>query len=169
MNAWAGHGGRGPGKSSRLYRALIEGNLASDVSTSVLPTRHPYLYRIAATAKQGVDPGRIEAAAGGEIDRLARGDITPRDLERAKNQFLARHALESESTTDAAHQLGFFETVASHTLFLDLPRRVAAVRAEDVTRLARARLREDGRTVGVLLPAGPSELATAGSPGGPHR
>jgi len=169
VNAWAGHGGRGPSKSSRLYRALIEGNLASDVSTSVLPTRHPYLYRIAATAKQGVDPGRIEAALAAEIDRLARGDITPRDLERARNQFMARHAIESESTTDAAHQLGFFETVASHTLFLDLPRRVAAVRAEDVTRLARARLREDGRTVGVLLPSGPSEAGTAGSPGGPQR
>jgi hypothetical protein len=59
--------------------------------------------------------------------------------------------------------------VASHTLFLDLPRRVAEVRAEDVARLARARLRENGRTVGVLLPAGPSEVVTAGSPGGPYR
>ena len=166
INPWSGHAGRGPSKSSRLYRALIEGNLASDVSTSILPTRHPYLYRIAATAKEGVDPGRIEAALAIEIDRLARGDIPARDMERAVNQFQARYALESESTTDAAHQLGFFETVASHTIYLDLPRRVAAVRAEDVARAARARLRADGRTVGTLLPSGPSDVQPAGASGG---
>ena len=168
VNPWSGHGGRGPSKSSRLYHALIEGNLASDVSTSVLPTRHPYLYRVAATAKEGVDPGRIETALSAEIDRLMRGDIPARDLERAVNQFQARYALESESATDAAHQLGFFETVASHTIFLDLPRRVAAVRAEDVARLARARLRSDGRTVGILLPAGPAEVPSGGPSGGEH-
>jgi len=166
VNAWSGHHGRGPSKSSRLYKALIEGNLASDVSTFLLPTRHPYLYRIAATAKEGIEPGRIETTLTTEIDRLARGDVPARDLERVVNQFQARHALESESTTDAAHQLGFFETVASHTIFLDLPRRVAAVRAEDVARVARARLRTDGRTVGILLPAGPSEIQAASPSGG---
>ena len=96
-----------------------------------------------------------------EIDRLARGDIEARDLERAKNQFLARHALESESTTDAGHQLGFFETIASHRLFFDLPRRVLAVKAADVTSFARARLGRDRRTVGVLLPSAPPPAPAA--------
>ena len=168
VNAWGGHDGRGPVKSSRLYRALIEGDLASEVSTSVVPTRHPYLYRIVVTAKQGIEPVRIEAALDTEIDRLARGDLEPRDLERARNQFLARYALESESTTDAAHQLGFFETIGGHALFLDLPRRVAAVGAADVARLARARLAADRRTVGTLVPAGPSAVAAA-APDGPTR
>ena len=126
VNAWGGHDGRGPVKSSRLYGALIDGGLASEVSTTVVPTRHPYLYRIVVTAKEGVDPARIETALDAEIQRLGRGDLQPRDLERARNQFLARYALESESTTDAAHQLGFFETIGDHRLFLDLPRRVFA-------------------------------------------
>ena len=120
------------------------------------------------TAKQGIEPVRIEAALDTEIDRLARGDLEPRDLERARNQFLARYALESESTTDAAHQLGFFETIGGHALFLDLPRRVAAVGAADVARLARARLAADRRTVGTLVPAGPSAVAAA-APDGPTR
>ena len=155
VNVWSGQDGRGPGKSSRLYRALIEGNLAGQVSTLIVPTRHPYLYRLAVTANEGVEPGRIEEALTVELDRLARGDIDERELERAKNQFLARHALESESTTDAAHQLGFFETVASHRLFLDLPRRVGAVTAGDVAAFARRHFDRDHRTVGVLLPSGP--------------
>ncbi len=169
VNPWGGQDGRGPVKSSRLYRALIEGGLASEVSTTVVPTRHPYLYRIVTTAKEGVDPSRIEAALEAEIERLRRGDVPARDLERARNQFLARYALESESTTDAAHQLGFFETIGSHRLFLDLPRRVAAVGAEAIARLARVRLAADRRTVGVLLPAGPSAIDSAATSGGSAR
>ena len=153
VNVWSGQDGRGPSKSSRLYRALVEGDLAGQVSTLLVPTRHPYLYRVAVTANEGVEPARIEEALTVEIERLARGDIGERDLARAKNQFLARHALESESTTDAAHQLGFFETVADHRLFLDLPRRVGAVTAADVAALVRARLDRDHRTLGVLHPS----------------
>jgi zinc protease len=152
VNPWGGQDGRGPGKTSRLYRALIEGELASEVATQVLPTRHPYLYRIAVTARQGVEPERIETAVYAEIDRLARGDFEARDLERARNQFLARYALESESVTDVAHQIGFFETVSSCRVWLDLPRRVRALRADHVARVARERLDERRRTVGVLVP-----------------
>jgi zinc protease len=154
VNILTGPDGRGPSKSSRLYRALIEGNLASQVSTLLVPTRHPFLYRISVTANEGVAAGRVEESLTSEIDRLARGDIEARELDRAKNQFLARHALESESATDAAHQIGFFETIASHRLFFDLPRRVRAVTAGDVSALARSRLDRDGRTVGILLPSG---------------
>jgi zinc protease len=170
VNAWAANSGRGPGKSSRLYRALVEGDLASEVVTALVPSRHPYLYRIMPTAKEGVDPGRIEAVLLGEIDRLARGDIQTRDLDRAKNQFLARYALESESVTDVAHQLGFFESIDSHRLYLDLPRRVRRVTAEDVSRLARQRLDEAHRTVGILVPAqgAPPPPPAGGATGGPR-
>ena len=155
VNAWGGHDGRGPVKSSRLYRALIEGDLASEVSTSVVPTRHPYLYRIVVTAKQGIEPVRIEAALDTEIDRLARGDLEPRDLERARNQFLARYALESESTTDAAHQLGFFETVAGPGYFDRLAANVEAVTPAEVADTAARRLASGGRTVGWFRPLEP--------------
>ncbi len=167
VNAWA-RGGGGPGKSSRLYRALVEGDLASEFFTSMIPTRHPYLYRILATLKEGVDPARVESAVQEEIGQLAKGDIDAADLERSKNQFLARDAMESESVTDVAHQIGFFETIASHRLWLDLARRVGAVRTADVARLARVRLDTARRTVGVLIPSDGAPPPPAGTTGGPH-
>ncbi len=166
VNIWAGGRGRGPSKSSRLYRALVEGDLASEVASTLLPTAYPFLYRVTATAREGVEPQRVEAALLAEIERLARGDVGERDLERARNQFLARYALDCESVTDVAHQIGFFETVADHRLLLGLPERVLAVQAADVTRLARQRLSALRRTVGHLLPAddapanGPAERTT---------
>jgi zinc protease len=153
VNIWAGHSGRGPSKSSRLYRALVDGDLASAVGSTLIPTTYPFLYRVTATAREGVDPQRIEIALLAEIERLARGDVGARDLERARNQFLARYALDCESVTNVAHQIGFFETVTDHRLLLDLPGRVLAVQAADVARLARERLSSMRRTVGHLVPS----------------
>jgi zinc protease len=157
LNAWSGHSGRGPSKSSRLYRALIESGLAADFATQVVATTHPFVYSIQATAKEGVDPGRIESAVLAEVDALGRGAIDPRDMERARNQLLARHALDGESVTDLAHQLGFFETIGSPDLYFQLPARVKATTPEQVSRQVAAWGDGPRRTVGVLLPAAPGE------------
>jgi zinc protease len=152
INVWAG-GGSGPSKASRLYRALVEADLASDLGTTLVPTRHPFLYGISVTAKVGVDPERIEAVLFREIGELARGAIQAEELERARNQLMARFAFDSESVTDIAHQLGYFETIASHRLAADLPRRIAATTIEEVAAFASKRLIERYRTVGVLTPS----------------
>jgi len=153
LNVWASGRGRGPSKSSRLYRALVEADLATDVGTSLVPTRHPYLYSVQATAKEGVDPARIESVIYAEIERLAKGDVTEADLARARTQLHARQALENESVTDIAHQLGFFETIARHDLPTRIARGIDAVGAGQVARVARTRLGERQRTVGVLRPS----------------
>ncbi|HEX9426182.1 MAG TPA: hypothetical protein VGA64_00235, partial [Candidatus Polarisedimenticolia bacterium] len=88
-----------------------------------------------------------------------KGDITEADLARARTQLHARQALENESVTDIAHQLGFFETIARHDLPTRIARGIDAVGAGQVARVVRTRLGERQRTVGVLRPS-PS------SPGG---
>jgi len=153
VNIWSGGQGRGPSKASRLYRALVDGGLASDIGTAVIPTRYPYLYSIQATVRDGVEPARVEAAILAEVAAVARDGGSDADLTRARNQFMARFALESESVTDVAHQLGFFETIGDHRLWLHLPRRVRAVTTEKVARFTAARLDEAHRTVGLLVPA----------------
>jgi zinc protease len=164
VNAWSGGHGRGPSKASRLWRTLVDGGLASEVATTLIPTRHPFLYVVQATVREGVAPARVEAGITAEVEALAAGRIEAADLERSKNQILARHALESESVTDVAHQLGFFETIGSHRVWLDLPRRVAAVTAGAVARAAAARLDAAHRTVGILEPDVASAASAASSP-----
>ena len=48
---------------------------------------------------------------------------------------------------------GFFETIGSHRLFGDLPRRVASVTVKDVAEIARSRFDHNRGTVGILLPS----------------
>src|SRR5439155_16001431 len=63
--AWGG--ARGLGRSSRLFRALVDGEIASSVSASFELTLDPYLFVVDATLRSGVEPARAEAAIVTEL------------------------------------------------------------------------------------------------------
>src|SRR6185312_2930731 len=66
--AWGG--ARGLGRSSRLYRALVDGELATGVSAGFELTLDPYLFAFDATLRAGVEPERAESAILGEIEKI---------------------------------------------------------------------------------------------------
>src|SRR5207249_4168430 len=101
-----------PQRSARLYRALIERGLASSVSGSLLPTEHPFLYVVSATATEGTALPAVESVLLEEMDRVRREGISDAELMKAKAQLKARLVFESDSVTNIAHQLGYFETIA---------------------------------------------------------
>jgi zinc protease len=156
MNLWSSFRTPPPQRSARLYRALVENRLASSVGAGLLPTEHPFLYLISATASEGVPLREVEAAATAAIEEVASSGVTSEELAKAKNQLRARLVFEDDGVTSLAHQLGYYETVASVELYADLPRLIAAVTEEDVARVARQFLRSDKRTVGWFEPAGSS-------------
>src|SRR3984893_9795486 len=71
--AWGG--ARGLGRSSRLYRALIDGEIASSVSAGLELAVDPYLFAFDATLRSGVEPARAEAAILKEIERIQREGV----------------------------------------------------------------------------------------------
>ena len=73
-------------------------------------------------------------------------------MTKARNQLRARLVFENDSVTNLGHQLGFFETVATLDVYQDAPRVIAAVKKDDVDRVARTYLRSDQRTVGWFNP-----------------
>ena len=115
LNLWSSFRVPPPQRSARLYRALVERGLASSVSGALLPTEQPFLYTVSATATDG------HAARGGR-GRAARG-ARPRAPRRASRDGRARRRRRrscrrgscstSDSVTNIAHQLGYFETIAS--------------------------------------------------------
>src|SRR5215469_10368884 len=66
--AWGG--ARGLGRSSRLYRALIDGAIASSVSCGYELTLDPYLFAMDATLRNGVKAARAESAILGELEKI---------------------------------------------------------------------------------------------------
>jgi len=152
LNLWSSFRTAPPQRSARLYRALVEKGLASSVSGSIVPTQQPFLFTVSATATDGVALGSVEAAMLEALDRVREHGITDAELTKAKAQLRARLVFDNDSVTNIAHQLGYFETIASVDVFTTLPSRIAAVTIDRVADAARTVLGSSNRTVGWFEP-----------------
>lgn len=145
-------GGSGSNKSSRLYKALVETELAATVLGSVTPTIDPFLYSVSATVRAGHTPAEVEAALDNELERVMTEPISEEELAKAAKQVRAHFAYSSESVTSQGYWLGFSEIVADYTWFETFLDQVAQVSVEDVQELAQRILVNRNRTTGVYVP-----------------
>lgn len=152
LNLWSSFRVPPTQRRTRLYQALVDRGLASAVSGALLPTEQPFLYALSVTATAGIPLATVEEALFEAVERVRREGITDAEVEVAKRQLHARLVFDKDSITNIAHQLGYFETVASVAEFEDAPRRIRAVSAEEVSRVGRAMLDPSGRTVGWFDP-----------------
>jgi zinc protease len=152
LNLWSSFRVAPPQRSARLYRALVDRGLASSVSGSIVPTAQPFLYTVSATATEGTALSGVEAVALEELDRVQRDGVSGPELAKAKAQLKARLVFENDSITNIAHQLGFFETIASVDLYTTLPPAIASVTVDDVVTVARRIFAASNRTIGWFEP-----------------
>src|SRR5262249_1914501 len=124
VNLWSSFRVPPPQRSARLYRALVERGLAALVSAAALPTEHPFLYTVSALATDGVALGALETALLDELDRVRQEGIAPAEVTKAKAQLRARFVFDDDSVTNVAHQLGYFETIASLNVYRTMWQRV---------------------------------------------
>jgi zinc protease len=152
MNLWTSFRNPAPQRKSRLYTALVERSLASNVSGALVPTAEPFLYALSVTAMQGISLPALEAAALEQIETLREGGVSDVETARARRQLRARFVFENDSVTNIAHQLGYFDTVTGPGFFPELQHMVDRVTAEQVSDVARRRLSSASRTVGWFRP-----------------
>jgi zinc protease len=78
------------GKSSRLYKRLVyDEEIATDVSATLDLREIGGLFSVEATARPGIDLGRVERAVDEELARFLAGGPTPAELRRVKTQYRA--------------------------------------------------------------------------------
>ena len=152
LNLWCSYSRSSADRSARLSRALVDSKLCASVNAYLIPTEHPYVYSLGATVMSGASPDEAESAMINQAESLATDLPSQRELEKARNQILARLVFDSEGVTLAAHQLGYFETLGASSAYRELPERIAAVTDEDLSRVADRYLTRQHRTVGLYLP-----------------
>ncbi len=143
-------------RTSRLYRALVETELASNIGGGLYPSIDPYLFSIRATVRDGRTPEEVQAALDAEIERLA-DDVTEIELEKAKKQAKALFAYGTENVTVQAFWLAFSENFASYTWYENYLALLDAVTLDDVRDAARRYLRRSQRVVGWSIPTAEGE------------
>ena len=156
VNLWSSFRGAPPQRKARLYTALVERGLASAVSGAILPTMAPFLYTISLTAIKGVPLAELEDAASQAIEQVRTQEVDAVEVSRAKRQLRARLVFETDSVTNIAHQLGYFDTITGPDYFQSLRQRIEAVTPDEVSAVARRRLGRTNRTTGWFQPQEPA-------------
>ena len=154
-------GGGISNKTSRLYRALVDQELAVSVYGGIQATLDPFLYTITMTIHPNSTEEKALAAMQQEIQRL-QDDPPPADeLARAVKQARALFAYGSESISNQGFWLGFAEMFSGYEWFENYLDNLAAVTPQDVQRIAQTYLRPQKRILGIYKPLQRAELATA--------
>ena len=152
------------GKSSRLYRSLVyEQKLALAIGAeySLLQTDPDLLYVFGMVAP-GQTPEQVERAVYAEIETLRKEVPSEQELQRAKNQVEAAHIFGQDSNFRQAMLMGQAETTGAGWKQVEVfVKKLRDVKAEDVMRVAKKYLVEDGRTVGILIPTPANHAAEA--------
>ena len=139
-------------RSSRLYRALVDSEIATHVHSGLHATRHPYLYKVLVTLPDGSHFELAEEMLDHELERLRDGQFSDGDLDRARRQIKTRFLLDRNSTGKLAHQLGTFESIASFQILQRMEKTIDGVSRADLQRVARRIFSKEARTVGWFVP-----------------
>ena len=155
-------GGGISNKTSRLYRALVDKELAVSISAGAQATVDPFLYYFTLTVHPERKTEEALAALDAEIRRVMDELVSKEDVARAIKQARALFAYGSENITNQAFWLGYAEMFATYEWFLTYLDKLAAVTPQDVQRVAREYLRPQARVVGTYIPTQVEDPAQSG-------
>ncbi|MEX2162121.1 MAG: pitrilysin family protein [Anaerolineales bacterium] len=141
-------------KTSRLYRHLVDRDLAVGVNGGLQATIDPFVYDITIVVHPERKAEEAVAALDEEIARLQDKPPKVEELTRAVKQAQALFAYGSESITNQAFWLGFAEVFDRYAWFETYLAQLAAVTPADVQRAAQTYLRPQRRVLGVYQPDG---------------
>lgn len=146
-------GGSGTNKSSRLYKSLVNTDLAASAYGSLEPTIDPFLYTIHAVVRHGRSLATVEAALEAELKHLTEEPITQAELDKALKRAKAEFVLAGESITGQAQLLGLSEIViGNYGWFETVLEQLNKVTLADIERVRHTYLRKQNRTVGWYEP-----------------
>jgi zinc protease len=147
-------GGGTTNKTSRLYRALVEKEIAVSVGGGLQATIDPFLYDTTITVNPRRNAADALAAYDAQVARL-REDVVPvEEIARAIKQARALFAYGSENITNQAFWLGYAEMFADYDWFIHYVDNLSQITPADVQRVAQTYLAPENRLVGVYIPTG---------------
>ncbi len=139
-------------KTSRLYRALVEGEISVSCHGSLQATLDPYLYSINLTVHPAHSPEKVLSSVDQEIKRVLDSPITKAEIDRAVKQAKALFAFSAENISNQAFWLGYSEMFASYDWFVNYVEHLAQVTPEKVLQTAQTYLNPNNRVVGFYTP-----------------
>jgi zinc protease len=140
------------GITSRLYQALVETELVVDAGAQSYQFLDPGLFTVYMTLRPGVEHAAAERAALEVIEKLKTDLLPDKELQKVKNMITAQMIYLLDSPLGVARVMAEADSVDDWKRYVDLPKLVERVTAEDVRRVVTTYFTEDNRTVGWFIP-----------------
>ncbi|HEY3244946.1 MAG TPA: insulinase family protein, partial [Phycisphaerae bacterium] len=142
------------GESGRLHRKLVkELELAIRAQSFLVKLEQDGIWGVGAAVQIGQKPEDVEKAIGEQIDLLLKDGVTEKELEKARNQVAAAAIEERQTVAGKAQRLGYAAVVENDLANVNADlERLQGVTAEDVLRVARKYMTEQGRLTIIVRP-----------------
>jgi zinc protease len=147
-------GGGISNKTSKLYKTMVETDLAVSVGGGLQATIDPFLYALTFTLHPDRKVEDLLTPFDAEIKKLQDSKPNQAELDRAIKQAKALFAYGSESITNQAFWLGFAEMFDSYSWFESYLERLEAVSPADIQKVAQKYLDPNRRVLGIYVPEG---------------
>jgi zinc protease len=142
------------GRSSRLFRALVNSELAISARAAMGRALDPSTCSFRVQPRSWVDPARTEAALYDVLAKLQTEEVPAAELRKARNQMLVDVYRCRKTIANRASLLGLYEIYyGDYAKMFTVDKDIEAVTAADVRRVARRYFTEKNRTVATLVPA----------------
>ncbi len=147
------------GRTGRLYKSLVEEQgIAAQASAGNRAMRYAGSFSFSAFPKGNTELADLEAAWYEELDRLKTEPVSERELQKVKNQQAADTFRGLEDNSSLFFQLAITEAYGGYEYLNEQPKRIAAVTAEDIMRVANEYFGSDERAVSHYTRRGGGEV-----------
>ncbi len=138
--------------SGRLYKALVEKGLASEVSGTAYPMAEPGVMIFTAKVGKNGSASTVRDVMTKVVESLGQTPITKDEIERWRAGFFREFDLILTETAKTGIVLSEFAAMGDWRLLFLTRDRVKTTTASDVARVAKAYLKPSNRTLGLFLP-----------------
>ncbi|MBK6425950.1 MAG: insulinase family protein [Blastocatellia bacterium] len=147
----------GTGRSSRLYRDLVDTQLASDAAASAERFHDPGVFQVYGFLLPEVSHATVERRMLETLEKLRNETVSEAELEKARRIVRTSIVFSREGATNYGYELSEAVSSVGWEWFFAFPEEVERVTAEDVKRVAIATFRRSQLTAGWFVPVGGEE------------
>jgi predicted Zn-dependent peptidase len=139
------------GRTGRLYKSLVlDQKVANSVGAGQNGLKWEGYFLLSGVAKPDSTPEIVEQALYREIEKLQKEKVGDRELQKVKNQFAADTFRRLDSRFLLMIQILLADSNRGWQSFNEDPKRIAAVTAEDIQRVANKYFKPENRAVALF-------------------
>lgn len=143
------------GKTSRLYKALVDKGKAVNVFNFYVPFKDPGLFITYSFLTPGTTHPEVEEIILAELEKIKNDGVTKEEVTRAINQITSETAYGRDGSFSVASQINETIAMGDWTLYIRYPEEVKKVTPQNVKDAAEEYFQENKRTTGYFIPKVP--------------